>query len=69
MQEAVDSDGNVVLIESGDGNGVDANINGIDAHAHIQSVRPDPSGGVNVQIHIDPEDQVDESYEVQPGGV
>lgn len=71
MQEAVDHEGNIILVESEgvDAGRLDAHINGINAHARIQSVRPDPSGGVDVQIHIDPEDRLDETREVQPGGV
>lgn len=71
MQEAIDHEGNVVLVETADGgpNDIDAHFNGIDAHAHIQSVHPVAGGGVDVQIHIDPEDQFDEAREVQPGGV
>ena len=71
MQEAVDHEGNVVLVETADGgpNDIDAHFNGVDAHAHIQSVHPVAGGGVDVQIHIDPEDQFDEAREVQPGGV
>ena len=71
MQEALDHEGNVILVESSQGGPgtLDAHLNGIDAHAHVQSVHPGPSGGIDVQIHIDPEDQIDESSEVFPGGV
>ena len=71
MQEALDHEGNVILVESSQGGpgSLDAHLNGIDAHAHVQSVHPDASGGIDVQIHIDPQDQLDEAAEVQPGGV
>jgi len=71
MQEAVDNEGNVILVESSEGghNRLDAHLNGIDAHAHVQSVQPGPSGGVDVRIHIDEQDQFDENMEVQPGGI
>lgn len=71
MQEALDQEGNVILIESSRGTPgtLDAHLNGIDAHAHVQSAHPDASGGIDVQIHIDPQDQLDEATEVQPGGV
>ncbi len=71
MQEALDHEGNIVLVESSQGGPgtLDAHLNGIDAHAHVQSVHPGASGGLDVQIHIDPQDQLDEAAEVQPGGV
>ena len=61
MQEALDGDGNVILVESShNGHGMlEAHLNGVDPHAHVQSVQPGPSGGVDLQIHIDPQAQLD----------
>lgn len=70
LEEAEDESGNIILIERLDGSGaVQAHIHGRDMNAHLDEIRVNPSGSMDVRMHIDSQSPVDEGYEVGAIGV
>jgi len=53
LHEAEDDSGNIILIERLDGSGaVQAHINGHDMNAHLQEIRVNPSGSIDVHLQV-----------------
>ena len=65
-----DESGNIILIERLDGSGtVQAHIHGRDMNAHLNEIRVNPSGSMDVRMHIDSQSPIEESDEVGAIGV
>ncbi|CAL8470569.1 g10111 [Coccomyxa elongata] len=70
LEEVEDESGNIILIERLDGSGaVQAHIHGRDMNAHLNEIRVNPSGSMDVHMHIDSQSPVEECDEVGAIGV
>lgn len=68
LEESEDDNGNIILIERLDGSSL-LQINGHERNAHVNEIRANPSGSMDLRLHIDSQSAFPEDEEVGAIGV
>ncbi len=68
LEESEDDHGNIILIERLNGGGI-VHINGAERAARVNEIRANPSGSMDVRLHIDSQAAYAEDEEVGAIGV